>query len=360
MAQVRLDRHQAEDGYLPPVCMRCGAPATCQRRKHFKKATSTRAVILTWIVAPLCGFHRWHWVFRRLAMCFAFLFFGAAYCSGLLANLLAQIGLNGVEGLSLSIALALGGCIVPALWLQRTSLRVIAVGTGDLLLNGVAQEFVEALAKYRASVECAIPLALPGVEHTRRQVRLFRDEVESLPMVCICCGELATHRIRKKYRTRIRHQATAGEMVLGALGAVGGIVQTGTGEVAGTPWRLQLPVCERHRTYWRNRYFVILGGFLVPVVAIGLSLGKVLPSDLSASVIHWSLGAFVCWTAVSIFLYERSNNVADATERSLVLRYVSERFVQSLEQQRTQGMSSMAPVSLGRDTPSTDIQADPS
>jgi hypothetical protein len=90
MAQVRLDRYEVEEGLLPALCMRCGAPATLTKTKTFAwhpkwidtliivglilftplllvgvilAATMTKRMR---VPVPLCEAHRNHWFSRAL------------------------------------------------------------------------------------------------------------------------------------------------------------------------------------------------------------------------------------------------------------------------------------------------------
>jgi len=83
MPQVRLGRFEAEEGELPPVCLRCGAPAAV-----FKRWTLTcypdwsylLLLVTIWpfllaspllrqrmrVLVPFCMAHRGYWLRRRL------------------------------------------------------------------------------------------------------------------------------------------------------------------------------------------------------------------------------------------------------------------------------------------------------
>ncbi len=92
MAQVRMSRYEAEEGMLPPVCVRCGAPATRYKRVSFSTLSDVFYLVvlfLLWPLAmaavllrqralfllPVCHPHRNHWRWRRafLAACFVVL-----------------------------------------------------------------------------------------------------------------------------------------------------------------------------------------------------------------------------------------------------------------------------------------------
>lgn len=350
MAEFRLEPHEAEMGYLPPICMRCGAPATCVRQKHFKNSPASGGVVATWLVAPLCDAHRGHWRVRALVTFLTLLGVVIANCAGLSGLVAAAVGNETIDQLFWPVVgTAFVAWIVLTVILYRGSIRVAEIGPDGLLVTGIAHEFAVALIHHRKSPQRDVSLTLPGVEQTRLQVRLFRDDASALPPICICCGEPATQRISKKYTTKIRKEPSSGEAV-GALvlGAMGGFMIS-SGEIKGRPWQVQLPVCDRHRTYWRNRLLIIAGGFLFPVVMLlGVLVGK--PSPDTGFIGGWCVVAIVLWAFASIFVYELSTKPADVAENSLVLRGVSPRFVEAVEQQRRlmkEGPQPQAPWATG-------------
>jgi len=89
MALLRLSRYEAEEGMLPPICVRCGAPATRYKGVGFSTLSDWFYLIVLFILWPLavlasilrqrvrfllpvCDAHRNHWRWRRawLACCF--------------------------------------------------------------------------------------------------------------------------------------------------------------------------------------------------------------------------------------------------------------------------------------------------
>src|SRR5262249_2167773 len=145
----------------------------------------------TWIIAPLCDNHRWHWAVRAVAVPGSFLAFNAVYFAGLLTLLDANPGFDAPEWLLLGGAGALIAWILLVVMLHRTAIRVRELTGGGLVVNGVADDFIEALEKHRQSRECDKWLTLEGADRARRLLRLYRDEVDFLPELCICCGEPA-------------------------------------------------------------------------------------------------------------------------------------------------------------------------
>lgn len=335
MALVRLERHEAEGGYLPAVCMRCGAEATCQRRQDFKAANAAGAPVQTWIIGPLCDAHRGHWRMRALAVPLTLITLGIAFCGGMIGAIKADAGAGTAQIIFLVAGIGFIGWVVMSTVLHYTSIRLRTFDFDSLELTGVAEEFAGAVAKHRQSPEHEKPLALEGAGSARRQVRLGRHEVNDLPAVCVCCGAPATDRVVKTYRGRTQADINASSFV-GVLS----LLVLGVGWVSSssvtraTPWRVQLPVCAVHRSYWLRRYLVIFGtlGFLVAAVV----LGQFLTEKYVGFVCFGGFLSFLIWCGVAIGVREAMIQAAEATEGSLVLKRVSERFVEVVEQDRRQ------------------------
>src|SRR5262249_14664962 len=130
MSKVRLGRYEIEHGLLPPLCMRCGAPATTTKRKTFSWSPSWIYVLILFgllpfvivaliltrrmrIEAPLCAAHQKHWSGRAL-----FLVLGlVGFCAmGLTAMALLPDKPRGAES-GLSGLLCIGTLFGGSLWL---------------------------------------------------------------------------------------------------------------------------------------------------------------------------------------------------------------------------------------------------
>jgi hypothetical protein len=169
MASVRLGRYEAEDGDLPPVCMRCGEPAEEYRRKQFNWHPQwvyilliagllvfvIVAVILTkWmrIRAPLCPAHTNHWLWRTLVVLLSLLLlvFLAIASIFLLSALERQPGRQHLFGF-----VCLGVVVLAVIWLiativiQMTAIRPTEITDRDITLTGVSVEFVDAYRNRR-------------------------------------------------------------------------------------------------------------------------------------------------------------------------------------------------------------------
>jgi hypothetical protein len=164
MAKVTIDRRDAEDGYLPDVCMVCGDGGTTPRGKQFSWHPPwvyvlflgglvpfvIVAVLLSKrmkIDAPLCPRHRGHWMWR-----------GVVVIGGLLLVLLlgfvsviliAELERNPrfrnlggwVCGGVLLLALV---WLVVAVIFQSTAIRPTEITDWDMTLVKVSQEFADA------------------------------------------------------------------------------------------------------------------------------------------------------------------------------------------------------------------------
>lgn len=81
MARIKLSHEEVREGRLPRLCMRCGAPATIEKRKTFSWCPSWVAVLILvgllpylivmliltkrmTVFVPLCDKHRNHWLWR--------------------------------------------------------------------------------------------------------------------------------------------------------------------------------------------------------------------------------------------------------------------------------------------------------
>jgi len=161
MAIVRLGKHTDEEGDLPAVCMKCGAPATLHKDKNF--AWYPRwvyilivvhilvflivAVIMTkrrLVSVPLCDEHKGHWLWRQLAMLGSF----AAVCVVGVGAVIVMVNAQGDDALN---GVACGGGVVAFIaWLilvailSQTAIRPTEITDRSITLTGVSEEFVRA------------------------------------------------------------------------------------------------------------------------------------------------------------------------------------------------------------------------
>jgi hypothetical protein len=195
MAHMRLHIQQA-DGHLPMVCMRCGAPATVVKTK--KMSWYPRWIIVFLLLgligivisgilalvlrkrarlqAPFCEHHQGHWTMRTVI----------AWVATILANAIAVGSIASFIALEnarprqpaadiLLPWLCVGSIGIFVVWLlviailQNTAIRPEEITRTHILLNGVSEEFVNAVEE--AEIE--------------RRVRLrqweYEDEAEEMP-----------------------------------------------------------------------------------------------------------------------------------------------------------------------------------
>jgi hypothetical protein len=169
MATVKLFADELEEGGLPPVCMRCGAPADVFRPKRFSWGPGWVMALLIAgvlcsgplflvalillpillrtrrVVVPLCGRHRNHWL--PLAV---LLYGGLATLATLISLSVLLYWLT--EGQSELAGWLCGGsallffCLLfPAAVLQVHTIRAVEITPETITLTGVAREFVRAL-----------------------------------------------------------------------------------------------------------------------------------------------------------------------------------------------------------------------
>ena len=167
MATVKLYDDEVDEGQLPRVCMRCGAPADLQKRKTFSWCPGWVIVLilvglLPWLIVtlvltkrktvyvPLCNDHKNHWFVRSMIT-----LAGLAIVIGFFAltvYLIAEADGNAnsspIGGLfcvgTLGLLLVL---IIFAAIMRSTSIRPSEITTNRITLTGVAKEFKEAILK---------------------------------------------------------------------------------------------------------------------------------------------------------------------------------------------------------------------
>jgi hypothetical protein len=165
MAQVRLSVEEA-DGYLPAVCMCCGQPATSTvTRKMNWHASWVYFLILVHIIVyaivaaiitrrvtvqvPLCDEHKGHWFKRNLWMWGTFFLFGLAGVGALVfaGNLDRQLSDQVMPFACIFGVALLVGWLVIVIVCQNTAIRPKEITDTEVLLTGVAEQFVEAVTE---------------------------------------------------------------------------------------------------------------------------------------------------------------------------------------------------------------------
>lgn len=324
MAQVSLSRHESEMGFLPATCMRCGAPAHCQKKKMFIRSESGQGMQI-WLIAPFCVTHGNHWLVRSI-----------------IPPLTLWVLVIGGGGLLVVVAWHLPVLVLVAvltnflIWcglsvfLDRTSIHPKEITEENVVLTGVAPEFIEALQMHRQSTDRLKPLSLAGASRANREIRLTDDELRGcLPMICMHCGKQASVWKETLFRT-------------GSTDPIGG------SKVALLIWLASLasaprlcfraPFCQTHQNHWFWQKMVVRGGMTAWAVIGGIAMLAFAIDVLPAEVVYAVLIAIlVYWCTAMAFTSLTGIEAREITEKSLTLRGVSEHFVQAVGRQRKRG-----------------------
>ena len=169
-------------------------------------------------------------------------------------------------------------------------------------------------------------------------IRLSRYEAEEgdLPDVCMCCGEPATERKRRRF---VSHP-----LWVYVLLPFGYIVYAIVAIILTEHIRCYTLFCERHKKYWLVRNLSIWVGLVVILALIfgGFALAASLSGQVSRSMEDILFGSMcigsvvllLCWL-ISIPLSQvTAIHPANATEYELTLKRVSPAFVEAVRQHR--------------------------
>jgi hypothetical protein len=164
MATLRLGERPWEDGELPDVCMKCGAPADANRDHQFRwhppwvfflilvhlLVYAIVAMALTKkrrVRVPLCHAHRNHWVWRQVV---SFGGFAVLLFLGIGALIALTDSGPGRRGDALGGLLCVGTVVGLIVWLglvailQSTAIRPREITNYGITLDGVSPAFVAA------------------------------------------------------------------------------------------------------------------------------------------------------------------------------------------------------------------------
>jgi uncharacterized membrane protein YdcZ (DUF606 family) len=153
MAQIRLDVRQA-DGYLPPVCMCCGQPATTTATRKMKWCPPWAGGLIGLMLmkhatlqAPLCDAHKGHWFNRNLLMGATFGLFLVAIIGGIALAANVNDRLQNTIGpvVAISVLVMIVGWLVLVAFCHFTMIRPTEITDEEIALTGVAPEFIEAV-----------------------------------------------------------------------------------------------------------------------------------------------------------------------------------------------------------------------
>jgi hypothetical protein len=210
MAHIRMHVDQA-NGELPMVCMRCGDPASVVKSKKLSWYPRWILVLIllgvpglvimvilalalrksAWLQAPLCERHQGHWNMRG-AVTWIGTILVVLICAGALFAFIALERRPRPGSADLSPLLCIGSLALFVVWLivlavmQSTQIRPDEITSTHILLNGVSDEFVQAVED--AEIERRVRLRQMQVEdeeerETRRprSARRYDDETDVPP-----------------------------------------------------------------------------------------------------------------------------------------------------------------------------------
>lgn len=147
MATVWLAREDCEAGTLPPLCLRCGRPATDLVERDFSGVLGWVDLDLGWLGcgwrpklrAPMCRRHRGHWRNRRLALWGILLALAGGASAYLLDVSLPGSRPDGPLAFGLLMCVVIGGVCLVAL--AATGVRGRNIDATGLRLTGVSDAF---------------------------------------------------------------------------------------------------------------------------------------------------------------------------------------------------------------------------
>lgn len=170
MARVTLDRDECSEGFLPPVCARCGEPATGTRSHDFlwHQPIIFFALICCFplyvvlalvnrkrmnVALPVCDRHRGMWVRRQVALVagvvsmFAGVSFGAAFGQEI----------DRVLNFDSTAPIAVFGGVLAGVFLIAIaglgSIRPTRISAESITLAGVSPVFADTVEQYRILLE---------------------------------------------------------------------------------------------------------------------------------------------------------------------------------------------------------------
>jgi hypothetical protein len=213
MAAVQLSRYEAEEGKLPPYCMRCGAPSVVFKQKRLFWIPPWFWLffffgILPWVLVrlvatkrmrvsiPLCERHKNHWKAR------SWFASGGLVLLVLLAVALAILEAHNVLdprmlGMGLATIFVLGILwLISICILDDTSIRPAEITNDSITLKRVSNAFIEPLRARRLTN----PILRPEVHRTSNPPFLGIVVVTSLVIV-VCIGAITTLGRNERFRS---------------------------------------------------------------------------------------------------------------------------------------------------------------
>ena len=172
MPSVSLGAYQAEEGLLPPVCMKCGERTEDVQPKKFSWVPEWTVVLILagllpyfivslaltkkmTILAPMCDAHRGHWrwrgLFTFLGLVFVVMIFvgGVVYGQSLRPRLRGEV--MAVVFFATIVALAI--FLIIAAVIRQSAIRPREITDDGITLGNVHADFVDAVRRTRRKRE---------------------------------------------------------------------------------------------------------------------------------------------------------------------------------------------------------------
>jgi hypothetical protein len=169
-------------------------------------------------------------------------------------------------------------------------------------------------------------------------IRLGRYEVEEYPMPAVCakCGARAAVAPDKRFAWSPPWLAVL--ILLGGLGVILYIILALSLTKRMT---VALPLCERHRDYWRNRKLYIWGGFLAVVLfgTVAITLGAVMDdkgitdSAILVTILS-TVGLFLAWLISAAIVQSASIRTSEINDRAITITGLCKEFVDAVREDR--------------------------
>jgi hypothetical protein len=153
MAQLAVDRFDAEAGRLPPVCLRCGCPSTTVRYRTFTRypwQTSALALVRVRYEParhrvragiPLCAAHRNHWRWAAVLWWLPVVLF-IPICGLEVAALATALGEDFGGPFLVAVCANVALWVAWLIWLHRQVIRVVRVDEATVVFGNVSAEVV--------------------------------------------------------------------------------------------------------------------------------------------------------------------------------------------------------------------------
>jgi hypothetical protein len=161
------------------------------------------------------------------------------------------------------------------------------------------------------------------------QLRDSETDRESLPEVCIACGQPATSFIRKTFAW---HPPWVIVIILAGLLPYIIVALILTKRMA-----VEAPVCDRHRGYWWKRQMLMYLPLLILFLGgIGAAIGaeQAGVKDVGGIACFGSGVACVLWLIVAVVIQNRMVRPAEITDHTITLKRVHADFVAALKETR--------------------------